>query len=123
MSEAEFWVSLEFRLCREFSGQSERRYRHFWCDGFIPSEFLLDGQSPRITGKCWIGNGRDQAEWDFALLLPKPFASRKEIDWAALLPPPNATRWMAFDEHRRYVEIEPAVAVPDLVETKRGLHK
>jgi hypothetical protein len=36
------------------------------------------------------------------------------IDWSALLLPENMTRWMAFDESRRYIEIEPAVAVPDL---------
>jgi hypothetical protein len=40
--------------------------------------------------------------------------SREEIDWAALLPPKNVTRWMSFDERRRYIEIEPAAAVPDL---------
>jgi hypothetical protein len=40
--------------------------------------------------------------------------SREEIEWASLLPPPNVTRWMAFDESRQYIEIEPAVAVPDL---------
>jgi hypothetical protein len=30
------------------------------------------------------------------------------------------TRWMAFDEGRRYIEIEPAVALPDLTEANRG---
>jgi hypothetical protein len=116
MSEADFWASLEFRLCHEFAGLPERRYQYFWCDGFIPSEYVLDGPSPRITGRCWICNGPRQAEWDFALLLPGPVGSREEIDWASLLPPWNVTRWMAFDEGRRYIEIEPAVAVPDLPE-------
>jgi hypothetical protein len=116
MGEGDFWVSLEFRLCDEFVGLAERCYQYFWCDGFIPSEYILDSTSPRITGQCWICNGPRQAEWGFALLLPRPFKSREEIDWAALLPPPNVTRWMAFDEGRRYIEIEPAVAVPDLSE-------
>jgi hypothetical protein len=114
MSEADFWVSLGYRLCHEFAGLPERRSQYFWCDGFIPSECLLDGPSPRITGRCWICNGPRQAEWEFALLLPKPFGSREEIDWTALLPPQDVTRWMAFDEGRRYIEIEPGVAVPDL---------
>ena len=114
MDEAHFWVSLEFRLCREFASLPERRYRCFWCDGFIPSEYNVDGPSPRITGRCWICNGPLQAEWNFALLLPRPFASREEINWAALHPAESATRWMSFDEGRRYIEIEPAVAVPDL---------
>ena len=121
MDEKSFWVSLEFRLCGEFAGLSERRYQYFWCDGFIPSQYLLDDSSPRITGKAWICNGQRQAEWDFALLLPKPFRSREEIDWASLLPPPSVTRWMAFDDGRRYIEIEPAVALPDLAKPVYGL--
>jgi hypothetical protein len=112
MDEAEFWGRLEFRLCREFAGLPEGRYRNFWCDGFIPQQYFLDGPSPRITGRCWICNGDSQAEWDFALFLPCPAGSREAINWADLLPAANVTRWMAFDEARRYVEIEPAVAVP-----------
>jgi len=114
MEEKFFWVSLEFRLCGEFAGLSQRRYQYFWCDGFIPTEYLLDDHQPRITGKVWICNGPAQAEWDFAPFLPHPFRSREEIDWALLLPANDATRWMAFDEGRQYIEIEPAVAVPDL---------
>ena len=114
MNEAYFWVSLELRLCREFAGLPERRYQYFWCDGFIPQGYTLDGPSPRITGRCWICNGSAQAEWDFALLLPSPVGSREVIDWAALHPAENVTHWMSFDEGRRYIEIEPTVAVPDL---------
>jgi len=32
----------------------------------------------------------------------------------ATQPPKGVTRWVAFDEGRRYIESEPAVAVPDL---------
>ena len=119
MGEADYWGSLEYRLCREFAGMPERRLQYLWCDGFIPDQYLLDDPHPRITGKAWICNGPQQAEWDFDLLLPRPVGSREEIDWASLLPPENATRWMAFDEGRRYIEIEPAVAVPDLAEPSR----
>jgi hypothetical protein len=114
MSEADFWVRLEYRLCDEFAGMPERRLQYLWCDGFIPSQYLLDGHLPRVTGKAWICNGPRQAEWDFALLLPRPYQASEEIDWAALLPPQKVTRWMALDERGRYIEIEPAVAVPDL---------
>jgi hypothetical protein len=119
MGEADFWVDLEYRICDEFVGLPQRRYQYFWCDGFIPSKYQLDGPSPQITGRCWICNGPAQAEWDFTLLLPRPFASREEIEWSSLLPPPNVTRWIAFDERRRYIEIEPAVAVPDMEASKR----
>lgn len=114
MDEAHFWGSLEFRLCSEFAGLPERRYQYFWCDGFAPCDYLLEGPSPRITGKCWICNGPKQDEWDFVLLLPAPVGSRAEIAWSALHPAENVTGWMSFDEARRYLEIEPAVAEPDL---------
>ena len=114
MDERHFWASLEFRLCREFAGMPEKRHRSLWCDGLIPNGYTLDGPSPRITGRCWICNGPRQAEWAFALLLPRPYESWGRIDWAALLPAEDVTRWMSFDENREYLEIEPAVAVPDL---------
>jgi hypothetical protein len=113
MDERSFWVSLEYRLCHEFAGLPERRYRYFWCDGFIPSQYLFAAPRSRITGKAWICNGPAQDEWDFALLLPRPFQSREEIDWASLLPPTDMTRWMVFDEGRRYIEIKPPFPVPD----------
>ena len=112
MDERSFWVSLEFRLCHEFAGLPERRYQYFWCDGFIPGQYLLADPRPRITGKAWICNGPAQDEWDFALLLPKPFGSREEIDWTSLLPPKDVTCWMTFDEDLMYFEIEPEVAAP-----------
>ncbi len=114
MDEKDFWGRLEFRLCREFVGMAERRLRCLWCDGFVPREYVLDGSSPQITGRCWICNGRQQAEWEFALLLLQPVGSGEEINWVSLLPAENVTRWMSLDEGRRHIEIEPAVAVPDL---------
>jgi len=98
MDEAYFWGKLEFRLCREFAGLPERRYQYFWCDGFIPSEYVLDGPSPRITGKCWICNGPKQDEWNFALLLPGPVGSGEEIDWAALHRRKTSPAGLSFDE-------------------------
>lgn len=114
MEERWFWVALEFRICGEFAGLSERRYRYFWCDGFAPKVYALDDTPPRITGIAWICNGRKQAEWDFTLLLPRQYSSVEEIDWDSLLPPSGVTRWMCFDESQRTIEIEPSVAVPDL---------
>ncbi|MFO1044751.1 MAG: hypothetical protein U0941_23510 [Planctomycetaceae bacterium] len=101
-------------MCVEFKGLPDRRYQYFWCDGFLPNDDDHENPLSRIIGKCWICNGADQMNWDFALLLPSPVISRAEIDWGALMPPDNVTRWMSFDEHRQYIEIEPAAAVPDL---------
>lgn len=114
MDEKSFWPNLEFRLCREFAGIPQRPFQCWWCDGFVPSEAILDGPSPRIIGRCWIVDGQNQESWEFALFLPRTYGSRDEIDWASLLPAENVTRWMSFDERRKYIEFEPAVAVPDL---------
>jgi hypothetical protein len=93
---------------------AERRYRYFWCDGFIPNQYLLDGPKPRITGRVWIGNGGSLSEWGFDLLLRHPPARVEDIDWAGLLPPSGVTCWMWFDEKKRLLEIDPAAARPDL---------
>jgi hypothetical protein len=114
MTEREFWLALEFRICDEFAGLPEGRYRRFWCDGFIPADYLLGDSPPRIRGRVWIVDGQAQANWAFTLLLPQRYPSRDEIDWASLLPPPGVTKWMGFDEDRQHLEIEPSAAVPDL---------
>jgi len=80
MDDKPFWVNPEFRICHEFAGLSERRYQYFWCDGFIPGQYLVGDARPRITDKARISHGQPQAEWDFTLLLPRPFASREGID-------------------------------------------
>ncbi|HEX4608847.1 MAG TPA: hypothetical protein VH092_11640 [Urbifossiella sp.] len=125
MDEKRFWLSLEYRLCREFAGLPDRRYQNFWCDGFAPEDYLLSDPAPQIIGRCWICNGPAQAEWNFALLLPGPVGSREEIDWAALRPAQDVMRWMSFDERRWCIEIKPSAAVPDLAEPRaaadRGL--
>ncbi|HBI41439.1 MAG TPA: hypothetical protein DDY78_01100 [Planctomycetales bacterium] len=114
MNEADFWARLEYRVCREFAGMPETHLRHLWCDGFIPEQYLLGDQAPRISGRAWICNGRRQAEWEFTLLLPRPVNSRDEIEWSSLLPPENMTRWLSLDQAGKRIDIEPAAAVPDL---------
>ena len=115
MDEPTFWLRLEYRLCREFCGMPTKELRRLWCDGIEPMDFHLAGQAPNITGRIWLGIGRDhQEKWRFTLLLPKPVPSRDKIDWAALLPPDNLTKFIAVDWDQRHIEIDPAVAVPDL---------
>jgi hypothetical protein len=119
MTERDFWDSLEYRLCQEFAGLPERRHQSFWCDGFLPQEYFLDDCPPRITGKVWICDGPKQKLWQFVLILRTTVTQREEIDWAAILPEVNVTKWMSFDEDACYLEIEPAVAVPDFEPIKR----
>ena len=113
MDEAEFWPSLEFRLCREFAGMRERDLRSLWCDGFIPEQYFMDDPVPRITGRAWICNGPKQHEWEFVLLLPHSATSKEKIDWASLLPPEDVTQWLSVDQSRKRIEIDPSVAIPD----------
>jgi hypothetical protein len=113
VDEADYWVSLEYRVGREFAGMRENHLRYLWCDGFVPERYLLDDRPPRITGRAWICDGPRQAEWAFTLLLPNPVGSQDEIDWPALLPPENVTGWLAVDPRGKRIEIEPAAAVPD----------
>jgi hypothetical protein len=113
MTEADYWVRLEYRVTDEFAGMAENHLRHLWCDGFIPHQFFLDDPTPRISGVTWICNGPRQDLWEFTLFLSLPFGSREEIDWASLLPLPNVTRWIALDQRRKYIEIEPSAAVRD----------
>ena len=114
MDEPEFWPRLEYRLCGELGGFAERDIRRLWCDGFVPVQFVLDDQSPRILGHAWMGLGRGtQEKWEFTLLRGRSPNSREEIRWDTILPRDNVTRWLTVDLHDKYLVIEPAVAMPD----------
>jgi hypothetical protein len=101
MDEADFWVHLEYRVCREIEGLRQPRLRCFWCDGFIPVRYDLDEPSPRVVGRVWMGAGpREQQVWEFVLLLRVPVESRETFVWSALLPTLDATRNGAACDHR-----------------------
>ncbi len=110
MTESEFWTKLEYRLCAELAGLEDRRHRHFWCDGLIPLNYVLEGEAPRITGRAWICNGDQQAEWEFTLLLPHSHSSQHAIAWESLVPPDDLTGWMTFNEEAKEIEIDPREA-------------
>lgn len=114
MDENAYWSSLEYRVCSELDGMPRKHRGALWCDGFCPEAYLLADEPPRIVGHCFIGYSPDIDEWRFELHLPAKVRSREEIDWASLLPPDNRTCWLAIDESRRRLQIEPAVAIPDL---------
>jgi hypothetical protein len=113
MDEAEFWVSLEFRIDREFAGMTNGRLRNLWCDGFAVGRYDFEAARPSISGVAWICEGSKQEEWEFTLLLPRHYAGRAGIVWDELMPAENVTRWLSVDESRRRIEMEPGVAAPD----------
>jgi hypothetical protein len=117
MGESDYWLHLEFRVCRELAGMPENKLRFLWCDGFIPAKYLVDGPSPSITGQAWICNGPRQEQWEFTLFLNHPVGSSSEIDWPTLLPPENVTRWLAVDMLGKHMQIEPSAAVADAADS------
>jgi hypothetical protein len=106
MEEPFFWKALEYRVCREFSGFEDARLRHYWCDGFNPGEYELDGEEPCIRGTAWCGPS-GQEEWGYTLLLGRTTASRNEIDWSALLPDDRITGWLTPDPASKTLRIDP----------------
>jgi hypothetical protein len=44
VTEDEFWRRLEYRVSHELAGL-EGALRFLWCDGFVPDEYLLDGDA------------------------------------------------------------------------------
>jgi hypothetical protein len=115
VSETDYWLALEYRVCDEFAGMADNNLRFRWCDGFIPEQYFLNGPSPRITGRAWICNGDRQEEWTFTLFLNHALDSPQQIEWQRLLPPENATRWLGVDLSGKRIEVEPPAAVPDPV--------
>jgi len=113
MDEADFWASLEYRVCRELAGMQNWDLRHLWCDGFMPERYHLGAPEPRITGTAWSGHGQRQEEWELTLFLPHAARAREEIDWPSLMPSEKMTRWLALDQGARRLQIEPAAAIPD----------
>lgn len=120
MLESDFWPRLEYRVCWELDGIRSMAERGYWCDGFIPSWYDLDGPIPNVSGIVWMGRGpRNMEEWEFALLLGLPFDSVEAIDWSLLLPPEDVTRWLTAEPARKRLILEPGVAVPDREATRR----
>src|SRR4051794_3723813 len=113
MDESEYWLALEFRLCRELDGLRQTHHPGYSCDGIYGEAYFINEDPPRILGHAWIC-GTKYEEWKFELYLPNRVASREQIDWAALLPPLNVTKWLAIDEGGKRIQIDPAAAVPDL---------
>ncbi len=107
MSEADYWVSLEFRVCREFAGMEECRKLGLWCDGITPYGYAFELDRPVVTGSAWIGVRRSMDEWSMTLVPPGQPGARFGVDWDSLLPPDGVTGWLTVDLEGQHIEIEP----------------
>ena len=108
LTEEEYWLALEYRVCRELRGMDTKAVRSLWCDGFIPGEWAVLEPRPRITGSVWMGRGRNgQACWEFELSLGRSFPSREDIPWKSLLPADEDTGWLDVDLDQGQLRIRP----------------
>jgi len=112
LTEADFWSEIEYRVSRELEGMPRKHRGALWCDGVAPVVYSISDPTPRIDGRAWMGNGPNFEEWKFTLFLPRPVQTREEIEWKSLVPPDHLTYWLAIDEPRRRLQIEPAAARP-----------
>jgi hypothetical protein len=106
VDEAEFWLRLEYRLCREFTGLADKKLRGIWCDGFLPEAFEIGAEGACVAGRVWVGRGgRDQEQWRFFLLTGDRVICREKIQWAELLPPDDVTGGLFIDEAARELRL------------------
>jgi hypothetical protein len=105
--EEDFWIRLEFRVCREIEKMPVFRRQQLWCDGFIPESYLLD-RSPRlIIGSVWIGKGGSHQEpWTFRLFLPSSSLSTSHVAWSELLPQEEATGWLGVNATKKELKVD-----------------
>jgi hypothetical protein len=110
--EKDFWIALEYRICREFTGFEDRILRNLWCDGLIPEEYDLQADGPRIRGTARCGpSGQDL--WEFTLLIGSGATAPANIDWSSLLPPDDVTGWLSPHLREERLVIDPHSAYPD----------
>ena len=113
MTEADFFLDLEYRLCGEFAAVPPAEAPGLWCDGIIPTRWQLDASPLIISGDAWVGglpghnSSSYQEKWGFILKLYDQ-ASGDSIAWDCLLPPDDVTGWVVVDRLRRCL----AIALP-----------
>lgn len=109
MTEADFWLALEYRVCDEFAGFEDMQLRFYSCDGRVPDEYDLQANKPCIRGLAYIGH-RGQERWHFTLLLGAPAKSQHDVGWSSLLPPAHVTGWLSPHPDQRTLIMDPVAA-------------
>ena len=90
MSEEQFWMLLEYRICSELG--------HYWGDGFDTQDYHLDRDPPCITGNASICYKQETYEkWFYTLVINQDVRRREEIDWSSLLPDKKQAGWVALE--------------------------
>ena len=111
MTENDFWLALEWRICRELSGMTDNDLRHLWCDGVRGDIVRREAEPAYMSGTIWIG--RDgQTEMQLTMALPEDIAGKDAIVWSELMPPEDMTAWLSIDLKRKLVAIDLSRAAP-----------
>ena len=129
MTESNYFVHLEFRLCSELSGMGDKELRRFWCDGVVPLDFEVVEDCARITGWAYLNyhcsprhrhrQEQLQGYWDFVLILGPGIRDRASVDWSKMLPASDVTGWLSLDFKNKLMTIEPLAAYPDRLPIER----
>ena len=112
MTQSDFWLKLEYRVCREFAGLSDKNLRGIWCDGFDAWTFYPHEKGARIVGRAWIGHD-GQGLWEFELIARERIEAWEDVNWDQLLPGEDVTGWMSLDLERKVLKMDPGAAYPD----------
>lgn len=110
-AERDFWLALEYRICRELRGFEDRDLRFMWCDGLIPEEYDLQADEPCIRGHAYCGPS-GQETWQFTLLIGTSVDVPERIDWPTLLPAEDMTGWLSPHPRERTLVLDPSCARP-----------
>nr|WP_298724850.1 hypothetical protein [uncultured Steroidobacter sp.] len=83
LTDAQFWLALEFKLSGWFRTSGDRSFGGFWCDAFLP-QFATDTKTGvDVSGCAWIGDGpREQRKYSFVVSIPQRMLSRRRNDIA-----------------------------------------
>jgi hypothetical protein len=135
VTESDYFIHLEFRLCGELSGMRDKEIRRHWCDGFLSWAFEVVDDIGRITGKVYLvydcsahdrvkphrgrkswgkkSSNYESGWWDFVLLLGSGIRDRNQVNWDKLLPGADVTGWLSLDFENKIVTIDPLAAYLD----------
>jgi hypothetical protein len=105
MTEDEFWLALEYRICRELRGMSDAVLRPMLCDGIRGDIVRPEAGPAYLSGSIYIGK-TGQTEMQFTMALPDNIASKDDILWSNLMPPEDMTAWLSVDPRRKHVMID-----------------
>jgi hypothetical protein len=111
MTEDEFWLGLEWRLCHELRGMNDRELRSMWCDGIRGDMVRPEAGPAYMSGTTWIGKD-GQTAMHFTMALDDSVVGEDGIVWSKLMPPENVTAWLSVDPKRKLVTIDLSKAEP-----------